>query len=193
MSNMARSFSLRRWFRRLEPRVLASLKGPLFDRIKPWLDRRDVFNFNRRPLALGVAFGMFCGLIPGPLQVFGTLILCAYFRGNVIAGAVATVFTNPLTIVPLYLLAFQIGQYFLPGHHLLAPAPAFSWHSTEWMAQVSQWVQSMGWPLLLGLPLLALSLSLLSWVIAQGLCLAPVLKRLMRMRRYKSAAGRQTP
>ena len=116
MSEVAPSFSVRRWFRQLEPRVIASLKGPMFDRIKPWLDQHDVFNFNRRPLALGVTFGIFCGLIPGPLQVFGTLILCACFRGNIIAGAVATVYTNPLTIVPLYLLAFHIGQTILPGH-----------------------------------------------------------------------------
>lgn len=187
MSHAARSFSLRRWFRRLEPRVLASLKGPMFDRLKPWLDQHDVFNFNRRPLALGVAIGMFCGLIPGPLQVFGTLMLCAYLRANVIAGALVTVYTNPITIVPLYLVAFQIGQTLLPGQHVMAPAPAFSWQGTEWMTQLAQWVQSMGWPVLIGLPILALGLSLFSWFFTQALCLAPVVKRLRRLRRYQES------
>lgn len=46
---------LRQWMRGLEPRVLDSLNGPMFQRAKPWLDRHDVFNFNREPLARGVA------------------------------------------------------------------------------------------------------------------------------------------
>ena len=182
-SDIQRRFSLRRWFRQLEPRVIASLKGPMFDRIKPWLDQHDVFNFNRKPLALGVAIGMFCGLIPGPLQVLGTAVLCCWWRGNVIAGAAATMYTNPLTIVPLYALAFKVGQWVLPGQYTLPPLPNMSLHNGQWMLEMSNWVHALGWPLAVGLPLLALSFALLAWILVHALWLAPVVARWRRMRR----------
>jgi uncharacterized protein len=189
-STSGQRVSLWRWFRQLEPRVIASLKGPMFDRMKPWLDSHDVFNFNRKPLALGVAIGLFCGLIPGPLQVLGTLLLCAWWRGNIIAGAAATVYTNPLTIVPLYVLAFEIGQMVLPGQYTMPPLPTFSIQSTEWMTAISQWVQALGWPLAVGLPVLAFVIAVTGWLLVQALWLAPVVRRWNRIKRVQK--GKQT-
>ena len=65
--------SLRLWFRLLEPRVLGMMQSPVFVRIRPWIDKHDLFSFVREPLARGLAFGLFCSLIPGPLQMLGTL------------------------------------------------------------------------------------------------------------------------
>ena len=98
---------LRSWLRALEPRVLDSLNGRRLKKLRPWLDQHDVFSFNREPLARGVAFGMFCGLFPAPIQIIGSLMMCARLRGNAIAAAITTAYTNPLTIVPFYWLAFQ--------------------------------------------------------------------------------------
>ncbi len=173
---------LRRWFRHLEPRVLASLNGPLLSRWRPWLDQHEVFNFNRNPLALGVAIGMFCGLIPGPLQIGATLLLCAWWRGNLIAGAIATFYTNPLTIVPLYALAWQIGQWVLPGNHTLPTIGGPG--NGHWASDVLHWMQALGWPLAAGLPLLGLGLALLAWLLVQGFWLAPVYRRLWARRRF---------
>ena len=66
--------SLRRWLRGLEPRVRGQLERPWLLRLQPWLEQRALFRFQRQPLARGVAAGMFCGLIPGPLQLPGTLL-----------------------------------------------------------------------------------------------------------------------
>ena len=158
---------LRRWFRQLEPRVLASLNGSMLSRWLPWLDQHQVFSFNRHPLALGVALGMFCGLIPGPLQILATALLCVWWRANLIAGALATLYTNPLTIVPLYALAYQIGQWVLPGQQSLPP-----WGGNgdgQWAQHLGQWVQAMGWPLVIGLPLLGLMLAVAAWLLVQAL------------------------
>jgi uncharacterized protein (DUF2062 family) len=179
------SLQLRRWFRQLEPRVLASLNGPLLSRWRPWLDRHDVFSFSRNPLALGVAIGMFCGLIPGPLQVAGTALLCVWWRGNVIAGALATVYTNPLTIVPLYALAFRIGQWVLPGNHVLPPLDGGG--NGQWALNLAHWVQAMGWPLVVGLPILGLVLAVLAWLLIQALWLMPLYQRLWRRRKFARA------
>lgn len=169
--------TLRHWLRGLEPKVLSHLHGPLLQRAQPWLDRHDVFDFNRRPLALGVAIGMFCGLVPGPLQVPTTFLLCAWLRGNAIAGALATCYTNPLTIVPLYILAFQLGQWVLPGAYALPPLPTMGKGAADWMAGLMDWVQAMGWPLLVGLPLMGAGFAVIAYALMHALWLSPAIKR----------------
>ena len=119
---------LRRWLRGLEPRVRGHMDRPWLLSLQPRLEQRALFRFQRQPLARGVAAGMFCGLIPGPLQLPGTLLACAWMRGNVVAGGMTTFYTNPLTIVPLYALAFYLGALVMPGEQVM-PAWA-AWHPT---------------------------------------------------------------
>ena len=73
--------SLRRWLRALEPKARSHLDRSWLASMRPWLERRELFRFQRQPLARGVAAGMFCGLIPGPLQIPGTLLVCAIYWG----------------------------------------------------------------------------------------------------------------
>jgi uncharacterized protein len=173
--------SLRHWFRSLEPKVMGLMAGPFLSRLKPWLDRRDVLNFSRQPLALGVAIGMFCGLIPGPLQILTTAALCAWFRGNLVAGAAATFYTNPLTIVPLYALAYQVGAWVLPGHQHMPQMQSMG--NGPWFDKLIEWVGALGWPLVVGLPVMGLAFALAAYAIVQAMWLAPVLRRARRMKR----------
>lgn len=186
----------RAWLRHLEPRVLGSLNGRWLRGLRPWLDRHDVFSFTREPLARGVAIGMLCGLIPGPLQVFGSLVLCAWLRGNVIAAAVATFYTNPLTIVPLYWLAFQVGAFLLPGQQAIPPFVAPQGDLAHWAMALSEWMTALGWPLLLGLPVLATLLAANAYALVQIFFLTPVIRRARRMRLLRERAqpaSDQTP
>lgn len=178
-----RVMQLRKKFRLLEPQMLAMLDGPLLSRARPWLDKHDVFSFRRKPLAMGAAVGIFCSLIPGPFQLPFMLLVCGWLRANVIAGAVATLFTNPLTIVPLYLLAFQIGQVLLPGVQTLPPLPNTGLGFATWFEDLMAWVKALGWPLLAGLPVLGLILATLTYVVINVLWLAPTFKRLWARRR----------
>ncbi len=72
-----------------------------------------LWHLNRRSAAGGVAVGLFCGLIPGPLQMLGAAIVCLVARVNLPVAIVSTLYTNPFTIVPLYLLAYEIGSFVL--------------------------------------------------------------------------------
>ncbi len=172
----------RSWLRHLEPRVLESLNNPWLRGMRPWLERQDVLSFTREPLARGVAIGMLCGLIPGPLQILGSMGMCAWLRGNVIAAALATAYTNPLTIVPLYWLAFQIGALLLPGQHVMPPFMMPQGSFTQWFAGMGDWMTALGWPLLLGLPMLAIWLALNAYALVQIFFLTPVIRRARRMR-----------
>jgi uncharacterized protein (DUF2062 family) len=179
---MSKVHKFRAWLRHLEPRVLDILNNPWLRRLRPWLDSHDVFSFTREPLARGIAFGMLCGLIPGPLQVLGSLGLCVWLRGNVIAAALATAYTNPLTIVPLYWLAFQIGAFLLPGQQVMPPFVVPHGDFTQWVSGLGQWMTALGWPLLLGLPVLAILLAANAYALVQVFFLLPVIRRAKRMR-----------
>lgn len=185
---MTKTQRFRSWLRHLEPRVLNTLNGPWLRRLRPWLDRHDVFCFTREPLARGVAIGMLCGLIPGPLQVLGSLGMCAWLRGNVIIAAIATAYTNPLTIVPLYWLAFQMGAFLLPGQHVMPPFEFPQGNMAHWVSELGAWMKALGWPLLLGLPALGVTLAATAYAAVQWFFLAPVIRRARQMQAARAAS-----
>ncbi|MGB3450047.1 MAG: DUF2062 domain-containing protein [Giesbergeria sp.] len=178
---MSQARRFRSWLRHLEPRVLDSLNNRWLGRLRPWLDQHDVFSFTREPLARGIAIGMLCGLIPGPLQILGSLGICAWLRGNVIAAVIATAYTNPLTIVPLYWLAFQIGAFLLPGQQIMPPFVAPEGGMGDWAVGLGAWMSALGWPLLVGLPVLACLLAANAYALVQIFFLTPVIRRARRM------------
>ena len=53
-----------------------------------------LWHLNRRSAAGGVAVGLFCGLIPGPLQMLGAGIACVLFRVNLPVSLVTTLYTE---------------------------------------------------------------------------------------------------
>lgn len=170
---------IRRWLRRLEPRVLSELDRPALAWAKPWLDRHELFSFTRRPLARGLAIGLLCGLIPGPLQVATTIMLCSVLRANVVFGVATTFYTNPLTIVPLYALAFQIGGALLPGEQSM---PVFDRTAAAegWLLALGDWVSGLGWPLLVGLPVMGCWFAVSGYLLFTWWWLRPVRARLRR-------------
>jgi uncharacterized protein (DUF2062 family) len=161
---MARAL-LRRLTRRLEPFVDQVTEHPWVKRYAPWLGDPDLWHLNRRSSARAVAIGLFSGLVPGPLQVLTAIGLSLLMRAHFPLACITTLYTNPITIVPLYVIAYQYGNLFIPG-----PAgpmhmpPDFSWSSDYLMAVVA-WAGQLGKPLLIGLVLLALTLAALGWIV----------------------------
>lgn len=136
---------------------------------------------------MGVAVGLFCGLIPGPLQVAGTIVACSLLRANIVAGVITTFYTNPLTIIPLYIAAFHIGDYMLPGDYMLQPFGTAAVGTTEWFSAVYEWIQSLGWPLVVGLPVMGLWFAVNGYWLVNYLWLRPVAARLKRMKSRRLA------
>jgi len=131
-----------------------------------------LWHLNRRSAAGGVAVGMFCGLIPGPLQMLGAGIAAVLFRVNLPVALLTTLYTNPLTIVPLYLLAYQIGSFVLgaSGGHPPATPPNWVWTDTAGSIEaLGNWAMGLGAPLALGVFLLACILAVLGYVVARVL------------------------
>ncbi len=115
-----------------------------------------LWHLNRRSAAGGVAVGLFCGLVPGPFQIISASLMAVLFRVNLPLSILLTVYTNPLTIIPLYMLAFEIGQWLLQTHSQFVAPPEYADAGLLiWFEELFTWVLSLGKPLALGLVVLA--------------------------------------
>ncbi|MBI5430728.1 MAG: DUF2062 domain-containing protein [Nitrosomonadales bacterium] len=127
-----------------------------------WLHHPNLWHLHRRSVAGGVAIGLFCGLIPGPLQMISAALLAILFRVNLPVAAFTTLYTNPFTILPLYVVAYEIGAWISGEHSGNAKVhlsfPKIHWHN--WAGALWDWFIAMGKPILFGLPLLAIILSI---------------------------------
>jgi uncharacterized protein (DUF2062 family) len=107
---------------------------------------------------------MFCGLIPGPLQMLGAAICALIFRVNLPLAMFVTLYTNPFTIVPLYLLAYEMGRLAIGESNGFLMPPAFS--ATDfigWTSAMQTWMLAVAKPLGIGLILLASGLAVLGY------------------------------
>jgi len=137
----------------------------------PWLGHPGLWCLNRHCVPGAVAIGLFCGLIPGPFQMLGALLLAVPLRQNVPVALLVTLYTNPLTIVPLYLVAYRYGVALLPGDagaSVLPPLYEVDW--SDWIGSARallDWMLALGKPLAVGLVALALTLALAGYVVTR--------------------------
>ena len=135
-----------------------------------WLHHPNLWCLNRRSVPGAVAIGLFCGLIPGPLQMLGALLLAVPLRKNIPVALLATFYTNPFTIVPLYMLAYGYGQLLLGATHGAIPLEPFTWNWSDIGASLRGlwvWTVSLGKPLAIGLAALAATLAALGYVVTE--------------------------
>jgi uncharacterized protein (DUF2062 family) len=155
---------MRRWFRRLLPNHEAIHTNRWLAPFANTLLHPRLWHLNRHSAAGGIAAGLFCGLIPGPLQMVGAAICAVLFRVNLPLALLTTVYTNPLTIIPLYMAAFTIGQWVLGSDGRFHSPPEMNGLSPlEWGRALGEWMIGLGAPLALGLLLLASGLALLGY------------------------------
>lgn len=134
--------------------------------LKPFgsrLHHPNLWHLNRHSTAGGVAVGLFCGLIPGPLQVLSASLLSVAWRVNLPLAVLTTFYTNPLTIVPLYMAAYQIGIWVTGSRNGLETIHLPELHWNDWMTELIHWTMQLGKPLLIGVPLLALGLAVVGY------------------------------
>ncbi|MFZ5558800.1 MAG: DUF2062 domain-containing protein [Pseudomonadota bacterium] len=135
------------------------------------LHHHNLWHLHRRSVAGGFAVGLFCGLIPGPLQMLGAAILALILRVNLPVALLSTLYTNPLTIVPLYLVAYQLGAWVTGSEASGMPRSQPDFGDVplrEWIPTLIDWLGSLGKPLLVGLPLLALILAVSGYFAVLG-------------------------
>ena len=142
----------------------------------PRLHHPRLWHFNRRGLALGLALGVFFGLLIPVAQIPFAATLAVLLRANLPAAVASTLVTNPVTFGPVYYGAYKLGQAILGG---AAPEdgeapPAFpdgTMHAeATWLdalAEAWEWVTDVGKPLVLGLAIVATVSGVLVYALVQ--------------------------
>lgn len=158
----------RKFFRKYLPSHATISANRHIGRFGSWLKHHNLWHLHRRSVAGGVAAGMFAGLIPGsnPVQFGAAALLAIAFRVNLPIAVIVTLYSNPFTVVPLYYLAYQLGKLALMESGGTLPPFTVSFEGKsfgDWLPMALDWLTSIGKPLLVGLPLLAVLLSIVSY------------------------------
>lgn len=164
----------RKYFRKFLPSHDSIRENRHVARFGPWLQHHNLWHLHRRSVAGGIAAGLFAGLIPGsnPVQFVAAALLAIVFKVNLPLAVGATLYSNPFTVVPLYFAAFKLGEFVLWRGDGALPDVALALQGRtlrEWLPALLDWISTVGKPLLLGLPLLALLLATAGYFITDAL------------------------
>jgi uncharacterized protein (DUF2062 family) len=130
----------------------------------PMLHDRRLWHVNRRGIAMGLAIGVFFGLLMPVAQIVFAAMAALLLRANIPAAVGSTLITNPITFAPVYYAAYHLGAWML-GH---ADVPLAEVDLDRVAARtetgLALWMDrlyTVGVPLALGLLTLAVVLSVL--------------------------------
>jgi uncharacterized protein len=139
-------------------------------RLPTWLPfPRDprLLALRRRPVALGAGIGALASVIPLPIQIPVAVVTAVWLRAHVPVAAAATLVSNPLTIVPMWVAAWKIGAAFAGAGDAAAPwqwAMVFDEDLLTWAGLLDA-ISTVGPPLLIGLPVLGVALALAAYAL----------------------------
>lgn len=169
----------------------------------PLLKHPRLWHFSRKGIAMGLALGIFFGLLIPVAQIPFAAATAVLLRANLPMAVASTLVTNPVTFGPVYYGAYRLGkvvlgQKALPEEdalralnkaHTVPSASDKSWgdRMTLWLKQFGK----IGKPLVVGLAIVATASGLLVYFLASGAwALRTRWARRQRMRkRAKGAAA----
>jgi uncharacterized protein (DUF2062 family) len=184
---------LKKLFRKYVPDPGSVRSGRLAATLGDWLHHHpNLWYLNRRSVPGAVAIGLFAGLIPGPVQMGAALLLAIALKKNIPVAMVVTWYTNPLTIVPLYVLAYEYGRLLTGELRHGAATPGLDLDGSDWMGSfwsLYDWMLAAGKPLAIGLVALAFTLAIVGYFLTRfGWRLYVILAWRARKRRREGRA-----
>jgi uncharacterized protein (DUF2062 family) len=94
-----------------------------------------------RKIAGGMALGVFVGITPTiPFHTVAVLFLAAVLRVSPVTAFIGIQIGNPLTMVPIYIVAYKVGQFLLYRGQPLVFPEIFSfkaWIAVLWQGGVA--------------------------------------------------------
>jgi uncharacterized protein len=114
-----------------------------------WLGTRlhdpNLWHFGRRAVAGGCGLGLLIAFFPIPIHMVIAPPIAVLLRVNLPLTLAVTWVSNPLTLVPLLYLAYQVGSWILG-----TPALAADFGATQGWAEMMRSAEHLWWPLCLG-------------------------------------------
>ena len=138
------------------------------------------WGIRRKTVVPGFSLGLFVAFIPIPAHTLLGILLALILRINIPATIIGTLLMNPLTIYPMFRLAYRVGSFLL-GLQPQAFEPALS---VEWLTHgfLNVWQ-----PLLLGCFLCGALTSLIGYIGLDLLWRASIADYVEKRRRRRPA------
>ncbi len=168
----------RKLYKRYIPQRQVFDEHKYFKHLGEWIHEPNLWHLNRRSAANAVAVGFFISYIPLPGQVIMAIFAAIFARINLPLTVTAVFLTNPITMGPMFLLAYKVGATVLD-------VPAELTHfelSYQWLSETMVHIWK---PLLIGCFILGVFVS------AIGNVLVRLIWRLHLVRRWRNRRSRQ--
>ncbi len=115
---------MQQFYSKLVRKSYRTLRHPRIRKVN-WLNRivlklfkRDLWRPCMKTISLGLSLGLFCSMLPVPMQMIFAAILCLVFRANIPISLAACWVSNPLTQIPLWMFQEGIGASIRDTLHL---------------------------------------------------------------------------
>jgi uncharacterized protein len=161
----------------------------------PILNHPRLWHFSRKGIAMGMALGVFFGLLIPVAQIPFSATMAIVLRANLPMAMASTLVTNPLTFAPVYYGAYHLGDWVLGGSPTdeaqilkqLEPQPEVE--NRTWGQTLAAWwadITTVGKPLFVGLLILACVFGLLVYALVSAIWALKI--RWSRRQRLRKAA-----
>lgn len=146
----------------------------------PVLNHPRLWHFSRKGIAMGMALGIFFGLLIPVAQIPFAAAMAVVMRANLPVAVASTLVTNPVTFGPVYYGAYRLGKLVL-GEEALPEEDALralnkahavpNASDQSWSDRMKLWRKQfgkIGKPLIVGLAIVATASGFLVYFLASG-------------------------
>lgn len=146
----------------------------------PVLNHPRLWHFSRKGIAMGLALGIFFGLLIPVAQIPFSATVAVLLRANLPMAVASTLVTNPVTFGPVYYGAYRLGKRVLGEEdvsenqalEILEKAEAAPAEAEGWGNRITAWLTylgTVGKPLVIGLAIVATASGLAIYFLTSAL------------------------
>lgn len=147
-----------KWLKKQLPNKDSIANQGHLSRFGSFVHNPKLWSFGRSSVARGLGIGVFAAFIPLPIQTIVAVALSILCMGNIPLAIAATWISNPITFIPFNILIYETGHAILRDSSQTFTTQSMNltidWH--DLYGTLVHWVQSLGKPFLVGVPVVAI-------------------------------------
>lgn len=153
---------MKNWFKKI---INSTKNSPQLNKYSKYFNASCFHAHDKQSIARGISAGLAGSVIPG-VQIFYAAGLVLLLRGNLPVALIATLVTNPFTVLPMTYFIYSIGKLVLGnGNETLVPKD-FQWDFSSFhvfWSNLSAWILQFGKAFFIGMPIVSLCLGLIGY------------------------------